>query len=131
MRPLKLYLYREGIVRFSSDRYDCASLKNHFSHLTNTSINKNATASMSCAYGSGIKWTFEALRKYFLDNGMPWDLIWVKIEILIIATCITLCQLVPDLECCMELLGFDVILDKDLKPWLLEVNGTPAMAMDG
>lgn len=28
MRPMKLWLYREGIVRFSSDRYDCSKISN-------------------------------------------------------------------------------------------------------
>lgn len=59
MRPMKLYLYKEGIVRFSTDRYDNSQLKNVYSHLTNSSINKYAPTSMSCSYGSGIKWTFE------------------------------------------------------------------------
>ena len=42
MRPMKVYLYREGIVRFSSDRYDTSKLANLYSHLTNSSINKYA-----------------------------------------------------------------------------------------
>ncbi len=28
MRPMKLFLYKEGIVRFSSDRYDISRLSN-------------------------------------------------------------------------------------------------------
>lgn len=40
MRPMKLYLYKEGIVRFSADRYDMSKINNQFSHLTNSSINK-------------------------------------------------------------------------------------------
>jgi tubulin polyglutamylase TTLL2 len=42
MRPMKLYLYREGLVRFSTERYDTKHLTNVFSHLTNASINKYA-----------------------------------------------------------------------------------------
>ena len=31
---------------------------------------------------------------------------------------------------CYELLGFDIIIDSDLKPWLLEVNLSSSMACD-
>jgi tubulin polyglutamylase TTLL2 len=58
------------LARFSTDRYDTKSLKNVYSHLTNTSINKNAPGAqnMSVAghgFGQGIKWTFEQLKAIF------------------------------------------------------------------
>ena len=131
MRPMKVYLFKEGIVRFSSDRYDTSSLGNMYSHLTNSSINKYAPTNISDNNGNtGLKWSFDMLRTYFLHNGLDYEHMWLRIETIIKLTLINLCNVVPDLKCCFELLGFDILIDQHMKPWLLEVNSSPAMSMD-
>jgi tubulin polyglutamylase TTLL4 len=42
--PLRIYVYREGLVRIASDKYTSSdrieSMENRFAHLTNYSVNK-------------------------------------------------------------------------------------------
>ncbi len=35
-----------------------------------------------------------------------------------------------DNSMCFELLGFDLLIDQDLKPWILEVNHSPSFKTD-
>lgn len=64
--------------------------------------------------------------------------IFKKIEDIIIKTIISAEPIlnnafemfVPYRHNCFELLGFDVLIDSNLNPWLLEVNLSPSLSCD-
>jgi tubulin polyglutamylase TTLL2 len=131
-RPMKIHLYNEGLVRFSTERYDKAKLTNLFSHLTNSSINKYAHGGgQDGAKVHDNKWTIDQLKSHFCGSGFDYEGMWMKIEKIIILTCINMCSICPNIDNAFELMGFDIMIDSQLKPWLLEVNSSPAMSMDG
>lgn len=49
---------------------------------------------------------------------------------MLILTLINLAPICPNLDCCFELFGFDIMIDANYKPWLLEVNMPPAIGID-
>lgn len=130
--PLTIYIFQEGIVRFSTEKYDMSALNNVFAHLTNTSINKHSPSYTTDKerIGPGCKWTLSQLRYYFHQSNLDDTLLWARVTNIIILTLLIQAPQVPKEKNCYELYGFDILIDEKLKPWLLEVNFSPALGTD-
>ncbi|XP_027638118.1 tubulin monoglutamylase TTLL4 [Falco peregrinus] len=138
--PLRVYLFKDGLVRFASCKYSSSmkSLSNKFVHLTNYSVNKKNTKYKSNSDETacqGHKWALKALWSYLTQKGVNSEAIWEKIKDIVIKTIIASEPYVNSLVkmyvrrpyCCHELFGFDIMLDENLKPWILEVNISPSL----
>ncbi|XP_045503883.1 uncharacterized protein LOC123700665 isoform X3 [Colias croceus] len=141
VHPLRIYLYKDGLARFASVKYnyELTSLNDRYMHLTNYSINrlsKNYTPNEDFAACEGHKWTLQTLFQYLkTDKNVDTDALWASIKDLVIKTIISGEASISSLTKanitsrynCYELFGIDVLLDEDLKPWLLEVNISPSL----
>ncbi|OMJ89261.1 hypothetical protein SteCoe_8649 [Stentor coeruleus] len=139
--PLKIYIYEEGLARFACEDYTADS-SNKFIFLTNYSINKKSDKFIPNtdwqSDNIGHKWSFSAFLKEMAKLGYDTDLVIKRIYDLIIKTIISIENLVVDSvrkfalkhNNCFDIFGFDVLLDQELKPWLLEVNLCPSMNTD-
>ena len=143
--PLRVYLYDDGLVRFASDKYSMSDndLSNQFIHLTNYSVNKNNhnyVPNDDIEGQVGNKWSLKTLWRYLSHCGKQVDVDQIRgsIEDMIIKTIVScechISKLVADnvksRYSCFELLGFDIMLDSEYKPWLIEVNISPSLRSD-
>ncbi|KAM9294337.1 tubulin polyglutamylase TTLL5 [Gastrophryne carolinensis] len=142
--PLVIYLYEEGLTRFATVRYDRTSknIKNQFMHLTNYSVNKKSGDYVSCddpeVEDYGNKWSMSAMLRYLKQEGKDTAGLMSQVEDLIIKTIIAgelhiaaaSKAFLAHRGNCFELYGFDVLIDSNMKPWLLEVNLSPSLACD-
>ncbi|KAJ3024975.1 UNVERIFIED_CONTAM: Tubulin polyglutamylase ttll4 [Siphonaria sp. JEL0065] len=150
--PLRIYLYKEGIVRFAGENYSTnsskSSIRNRYIHLTNYSVSKkkkknDANKNTASAYPFGdpifstasSKWSLETLSEYFSRQGIKFDETMEKIKHVIVSTIISghainssgTRMYASSVNSCYELFGFDVLLDANLKPWVMEVNISPSL----
>ena len=142
--PLRIYIYKEGLARFASEQYigSKVSKDNMYVHLTNYSINKKNDNFVQNedldADDHGFKWSLSAFCKHLESVGVDMDLFWSRIYDLIIKSLISgeanIVQAIKK-TCmhktnCFELFGYDVLIDSDLKPWLIEINLSPSLACE-
>ncbi|KAF5399821.1 Tubulin polyglutamylase TTLL5 [Paragonimus heterotremus] len=142
--PLVVYLYEEGLVRFATVRYQYGArhLKTQCMHLTNYSVNKrnfefvqNDDANVE---DFGNKWSLGALLRYLKSEGADVTGLMVRIEDIIVKSFLSVvgpiasaCNMFhASRSQCFELYGFDIIVDENFRPWLLEVNLSPSLACD-
>ncbi|CAG7815399.1 unnamed protein product [Allacma fusca] len=133
--PLTIYAYREGLTRFATETYDLTDFEKCYSHLTNASLNK-----LSPGYeidkegvGHGCKWTLQKLRKFFRKTDRTDWFLWQRIMSIIVLTILgEVGQQVGiySTRNNFEFLGYDILIDRHLRPWLLETNLSPGLGGD-
>lgn len=146
--PLRVYIHDQGLVRLATEAFSspCAlNMQDMCMHLTNYAINKNSSKFVfnedPDADDIGHKRSLASTIVYLKGEGYDTETLMRDIEDIIMKT---LCSVQPYLahlyktsqpdeytnSMCFELLGFDIILDSSLKPWVLEVNHSPSFSTD-
>ncbi|KAJ8714517.1 hypothetical protein PYW07_002742 [Mythimna separata] len=141
--PLRIFVYNEGLVRFATSRYADPNVNNTtnvFMHLTNYALNKH---SRTYVYDSeaGSKRKISTLNKILLSQGVDLDRLWHAIDQVIVKTIISAWPILKHsyhacfpshdmVHACFEILGFDILLDHKLHPYILEVNHSPSFHTD-
>lgn len=143
--PLEAYLCNEGLARFCTTKYEKPTLKNlgkAYMHLTNYSLNKYSSDFIRSELESeGSKRTLSSVLKILALAGHNTEQIWSSIKDVVFKTLICIAPLTKVEQLNMDnfkeksssnfhLLGFDILIDDKLTPFLLEVNGFPSMRTD-
>jgi tubulin polyglutamylase TTLL5 len=138
-----VYVFQEGLARFASETYTSKINKNNkYMHLTNYSINKKNDKFIkneNCEQDDfGYKWSLGAFCRHLEQVGIDMNLLWSRTYDVMIKTILCGENYVQNAmkkngthrTNCFEIMGFDILIDSDLKPWLLEVNLSPSLACD-
>lgn len=125
--PLTVYLYRSGFARFSNTRYTDSDMTNQFVHLTNIAIQKTAG---NYNKSTGCKWGLRELKLHLMTvHGVERvEALFQEIQGLVTRSLISVQKIMINDKHCFALYGYDVMIDTELKAWLIEVNASPSLS---
>ncbi len=132
--PLKIYLNKEGLVRVTTTNYNLEE-KNfndpyiHFTHTVVNMRNKNFTHPKNFTDERGNLWSMAALKNYLERNGKNYNKVYNDIKDLVIKSILS-AEYIFTKESRKKyfgkkvstIIGYDILIDENLKPWLLEMN---------
>ncbi|KAK2963300.1 putative Tubulin glycylase 3B [Blattamonas nauphoetae] len=127
--PLRAYIYNEGFGRFTTVDYssDPKDLRNLSMHLTNVAIQKGTEG---YSKRNGGKWPLSSLKLYLSSTrGVDaTNRLFLEMEFIVIQTLKAAQRVISNDRHCFECYGFDLLIDDNLHPWLIEVNGSPSLS---
>jgi hypothetical protein len=130
MSPLRIYIFRRGLARFCTD---LDGLRTKYAVLTNTAVNSKNPEAKVDEMTQVLTDVFPKLKEQHVDIDKLWDEIDSAIVLTIISAYGFLVKAAarecPDLGYprCFQIIGCDVLLDKLLKPYVLEINARPSL----
>eukprot|EP00510_Aplanochytrium_minuta_P002754 CAMPEP_0184018130 /NCGR_PEP_ID=MMETSP0954-20121128/7964_1 /TAXON_ID=627963 /ORGANISM="Aplanochytrium sp, Strain PBS07" /LENGTH=568 /DNA_ID=CAMNT_0026299529 /DNA_START=65 /DNA_END=1768 /DNA_ORIENTATION=+ len=127
--PLRAYMHSKGFIRFAYQNYsnDEESRTQKSNFLTNLSVNNKL------ADTNDLTWVFSELREYLGDKAA---FVFSQIDTALARMLLTSekgfrkfydTKVSTNFSCvnCYQNLGIDVILDDNLTPYIIEINGNP------
>ena len=104
-------------------------MDNLYMHLTNASVQKTAG---DYDKEQGCKWDLRAMKMFLIaKHGIrAVDELFYEMQCVITRSLLSVQQVVIQDKHSFELYGYDLLIDSDLKPWLLEVNASPSLTGD-
>ncbi|XP_023168461.2 tubulin polyglutamylase TTLL13P [Drosophila hydei] len=139
--PLRLYVYNEGLARFATNKYvepTPGNAHDLYMHLTNYSVNKRNSQYDLCDNDDcGSKRKLSAINNWMTRHNYDVSEFWSNVDDVIIKTVLSAWPVLKHnyhacfpghdtIQACFEILGFDILVDWKLKPYILEVNHSPS-----
>jgi tubulin monoglycylase TTLL3/8 len=128
LNPLTIWFWNKPYLRFPAADYNDENLQDRFIHLTNNSVVKNSKHQE--IVGDGNMWYIEQLKDHLKSTygrDMWEEDIVPKVKDIIIHSLQAVQDVMDTRKGSMELLGYDIMIDDQFKPWLIEVNSSPTM----
>ena len=143
LSPLKIYLYKEGMARFTTEEYslDLNKVDDLYIHLTNVHINKKNKKIYKKAHDAdteeGSKWSLQVYENYCKNSGIDYKDIRKQMSDISIKSILAVRDLLlNEIEQNgtkdrnhFKLFGYDFLLDENLKVHLIEINSRPSLLM--
>lgn len=147
VKPLIAFVNKEGLARFCTEDYEPPTnenIRDVYKHLTNYSLNKLSEKYVlteeTQEINDGSKRTFCSLWKSVEKAGYDKDVIWSNIKELIRKLLIGFTPFIhfeyntafgpKNSGKCFQVIGVDILIDENLKPWLLEINNNPSLNIE-
>ncbi|KAA0197029.1 Tubulin polyglutamylase TTLL13 [Fasciolopsis buskii] len=142
--PLRIYVFRDGLVRFTTIPYaepNQRNMHNMYMHLTNYAVQKHSEGFVRDDEEGGTKRRITTLNRWFVEHGHDVKKIWAEVDDVIVKTIFSGYSVLRhnyrtcfpnhvQTSACFEILGFDIMFNHKLKPYVLEVNHSPSFTTD-
>lgn len=141
--PFRIFVYKEGLARFTTEPYEeptQSNCKDVFMHLTNYAIQKRSEEFIRDEE-TGTKRRISTINKWLREHGYDVDKLWADIDDVIIKVILSAHAVLKHNyrtcfanhykgSACFEILGYDILFDRKMKPYVLEVNHSPSFTTD-
>ena len=128
------YFYNDGYIRTSCAEFTLKDTENNYIHLTNDAIQKHSED-----YGKfedNNKMSYKEFQRYLDQHHTDKKYNFFNNTLVQIKNIVkdTIQAVFLKIDCkkrvnCMEILGYDFMLDHKLKPWIIEVNTNPCLEL--